>query len=65
MAEPSWRQVGGALHDLSRLLLSFEEPGELLQEIATAACQIIPATTNCSVSLARNGLRGPHTPTKD
>jgi transcriptional regulator with GAF, ATPase, and Fis domain len=55
MAEPSWRQVGGALHDLSRLLLSFEEPGELLQEIATAACQIIPATTNCSVSLARSG----------
>lgn len=55
MAEPSWRQVGGALHDLSRLLLDFEEPDDLLQQIASAACEIIPATTNCSVSLARNG----------
>jgi hypothetical protein len=55
VAEPTWRQVGGALHDLSRLLLTFDEPDDLLQQIATAACQIVPATTNCSVSLVRDG----------
>jgi transcriptional regulator with GAF, ATPase, and Fis domain len=55
VAEPSWQQVGLALHDLSRLLLTFEEPHDLLQQIAEAACEVVPATTNCSVSLERNG----------
>jgi GAF domain-containing protein len=56
VAEPTWRQVGGALHDLSRLLLTFQEPDDLLQQIAEAACEIVPATTNCSVSLVRDGV---------
>jgi GAF domain-containing protein len=48
--------VGGALHDLSRLLLTFQEPDDLLQQIAEAACEIVPATTNCSVTLVRDGV---------
>jgi transcriptional regulator with GAF, ATPase, and Fis domain len=56
MVDPTWRQVGGALHDLSRLLLTFQEPDDLLQQIAEAACEIVPATTNCSVSLVRDGV---------
>jgi GAF domain-containing protein len=44
------------LHDLSRLLLTFQEPADLLQQIAEAACEIVPATTNCSVSLVRDGV---------
>ncbi|MGH8825717.1 MAG: GAF and ANTAR domain-containing protein [Jiangellaceae bacterium] len=55
MAEPSWQQVGAALHDLSRLLLTFDEPDDLLQQVVEAACEIVPATTNCSVSLVRDG----------
>lgn len=55
MPEPSWQQVGAALHDLSRLMLTFDEPDDLLQQMVEAACEIVPTTTNCSISLVRDG----------
>ena len=55
MSEPSWQEVGAALRDLSRLFLSFDEPDDLLQQIVVASCKIVPATTNCSISLVRDG----------